>query len=333
MSKNAAMFVVLAIMLSACASKQPATPDWVAGDSKQYKSSQYLTGRGEASNQEEAKDRARADIAKVFQVAVIAESDDVQKYSSDQAGIQYESRVTRHITTHTNQIISGIQLAELWQDPASKIHHALAVLPRQQTAASLRQQVAQLDEDTDTHIERSRKSDDLFMKIAAANHAVESQLARESLQKMLQVVDISGRGIDTVRSSAKLQSDLDALLKRVHIASKVTADSTPGLDVVLSGGLAQAGFLIETEGKPDFILTGRLKLDDLGLKDGWYWQRGVLEIILSEAATNRVRGTKRWNIKGNAPDQGSMTKRALNHVDKVLKQELRAAIINMATSR
>lgn len=331
MKKTAAILIVL-FTLSACASKQPAVPDWVAGDSAQYQSAQYLTGRGEASIQEEAKDRARADLAKVFQVAVIAESDDVQKFSSSHAGTQYESHVTRRITTHTSQIISGIQLAELWQDPVSQTYHALAILPRQQTAASLRQQITQLDDDTGSHIERSRQSEDLFMKIAAANQAVESQLERETLQKMLQVVDITGRGIDTSRSSARLLGDLDVLLKRVHIASMVTADSPSGLGNVLSGGLANAGFLIETEGKPDFILTGRLKLDDLGLKDGWYWQRGVLEITLSESATGRVRGTKRWNIKGNAPDQGGATKRTLNHVDKLMKQELRTAIIHMATS-
>jgi hypothetical protein len=321
------------MFLHGCASKPPATPDWVAGESAQYKKAQYLIGRGQASGQEEAKDRARADLAKIFQVAIVAESDDIQKYKSDAGGEQYESQVMRRTSTQTSQIIRGIQLAELWQDPADRNYHALAILPRQQTAASLRQQISQLDEDTGNHIERSQKSEDQFLKIAAANQAVESQQERESLQKMLQVVDITGRGVEPRWSSETLRAGLDGLLKRVRIASQVANDGTPGLADVVSGALAKAGFMIETGEKPDFVLRSQLKLDDLGMKDGWYWQRGVLEVTLSEASTGRVRGTRRWNIKGNAPDRQSAATRTLNQADAVLKQELRGAIIDMANSR
>lgn len=331
--KRSVLLFAVSMLLSGCASKPLASPDWVTGESAQYKRAQYLVGRGQSASREEAKDRARADIAKIFQVAVIAESDDIQKYRSDAAGEQYESQITRRTATQTSQIVRGIQLAELWQDPADRNFHALAILPRQQAAASLRQQIGQLDEDTGNHIERSQQSEDLFQKIAAANLAVASQQERESLQKMLQVVDITGRGIAPRWSSESLKDGLDGLLKRVRIASRVAGDATPGLADVVAGALAGAGFMIETGEKPDFVLRSQMKLDDLGLKDGWYWQRGVLEVTLTETATGRVRGTKRWSIKGNAPDRESAAKRTLSQADTVLKQELRGAIIDMATSR
>ncbi|MBI5626421.1 MAG: hypothetical protein HY935_04375, partial [Nitrosomonadales bacterium] len=126
---------------------------------------------------------------------------------------------------------------------------------------------------------------------------------------------------------------LDDLLKRVRIASQVAAGSTPGLAEVVSGALAKAGFMIETGQNPDFVLQARMELSDLGFQEGWYWQRGVLEITLSETATGRVRGTRRWTIKSNAPDRESTSKRALSQADSVLKQELRVAIIDMAGSR
>jgi LPP20 lipoprotein len=329
-----AKMTLMFLFLSGCASNAPITPDWITGDSAQYKSAQYLIGRGQAAMQEEAKDRARADLAKIFQVAVVSDSEDMQKYNSAAAGPgQLESQASRRITTRTEQIISGIQIAELWQDPATKNYHVLAILPRLQTAASLRQQIGQLDETIGGLIEQSRKNTDLFLKIGAASLAIQSQQERESLQKSLQVVDITGRGAESQRSSAKLRSDLDELLKRVRITSQVAADSTPGLAEVVSGALAHAGFMIETGQSPDFVLQAKMDLADLGFKDGWYWQRGVLEIILTEKATGRVRGTKRWIIKSNAPDKDSAVKRALNQTDSVLKQELRAAIIDMANSR
>lgn len=320
-------------LLSGCASQPTSAPDWIAGDSAQYKRTQYLMGRGQASSQEDARDRARADLAKIFQVAVTVDSEDVQQFKSGSSGADdYQSQASRRITTHTEQIISGIQLAELWQDPATKNYHALAVLPRLQAAASLRQQIGKLDEATGNHLDQSRKNEDLFMKIASANQALESQQERDALQKSLQVVDITGRGLEPQRNSAKLGSDLDELVRRVKIASQVEADSTPGMVEIVAGALAKAGFMIAPGQNPDFILQAKMELADLGYKEGWYWQRGVLEVTLTETANNRVRGTRRWNIKSNAPDKESAAKRALSHADAVLKQELRGAIIEMATS-
>ncbi len=117
-----ATFALMFSFLSGCASKPPVAPDWISGDSVKYSSAQYLMGRGQAVPQEEARDRARADLAKIFQVAVIAESEDVQKFKTDPAGPgQYESHASRSISTRTEQIIRGIQIAELWQDPVSNI--------------------------------------------------------------------------------------------------------------------------------------------------------------------------------------------------------------------
>ena len=328
-----AIFAFILSLLSGCASKPPVAPDWISGDSARYNSTQYLIGRGQAATAEEARDRARADLSKIFQVAVVAESEDIQKFKTEPTGPgKYEGQASRSISTRTDQIIRGIQIAEMWQDPVSKSHYALAVLPRLQAAASLRQQISQLDEATGEHIEQSRKNSDLFLKIAAANLAVESEQERESLQKSLQVVDSTGRAPEPQWNSAKLNSDLNVLLQRVRISSQVTADSTPGLAEIVAGALAKAGFMIETGQNPDFVLQARMELDDLGFKEGWYWQRGVLDVTLSETPTGRVRGTRRWTIKSNAPDRETATKRALNQADALLKQELRTAIIEMANS-
>jgi LPP20 lipoprotein len=327
------LFAATLLLLGGCATK-PTQPDWVTGDSATYKSSQYLLGRGQADTQEDAKDRARADLAKIFQVAVVASSNDVQQFKSEgSAGGQYESQSSRSITTRTEQIIRGIQIAELWQDPATKTFYALATLPRLQTAASLRQQIGQLDDATGNYITQSRNNSDLFLKITAASQALESQRERDMLQKSLQVVDITGRGIEAQWNAAKLTADLDELLKRVRIASRVTADSVPGSAEIVAGALAQAGFMIETGQNPDFVLQARLSLIDMGVREGWYWQRGSLEITLTEAANGRVRGTKRWDIKASATDRETSIRRALNQADEILKQELGATIIGMATAQ
>lgn len=330
------VFAATVLLLGGCATK-PTQPDWIAGDSAKFKSTEYLIGRGQASTMEEAKDRARADLAKIFQVAVAVDSEDVQSFKSDStvaggAG-QYAGESSRRISTRTDQIVRGIQIAEIWQDPASKNQYVLAILPRLQAAASLRQQINQLDDATQASVDQSKKNADLFVKIAAASKAVGSQLEREGLQKALQVVDITGRGVESKYNSGRLKADMDDLLKRVRVAPKVLEGSTPGLDEVVAGALSQAGFMIDTGEKPDFLLKASLRLTDLGLKEGWYWQRGNLEISVSDAVTGRVLGTQRWPIKGAATDEETAIRRSLDEADAILKKELGATIIGMATSR
>jgi hypothetical protein len=330
------VFAATVLLLGGCATK-PTQPDWIAGDSAKFKSTEYLIGRGQASTLEEAKDRARADLAKIFQVAVAVDSEDVQSFKSDStvaggAG-QYAGESSRRISTRTDQIVRGIQIVEIWQDPASKNQYVLAILPRLQAAAALRQQINQLDDATQASVDQSKKNADLFVKIAAASKAVGSQLEREGLQKALQVVDITGRGVESKYNSGRLKADMDDLLKRVRVAPKVLEGSTPGLDEVVAGALSQAGFMIDTGEKPDFLLKASLKLTDLGLKEGWYWQRGNLEISVSDAATGRVLGTQRWPIKGAATDEETAIRRSLDEADAILKKELGATIIGMATSR
>ncbi|HUX90514.1 MAG TPA: LPP20 family lipoprotein [Gallionellaceae bacterium] len=329
------VFASVALLLGGCATKST-QPDWVAGDSAKYAKSEYLFGRGSASSVEDAKKRALADLSEIFQVSIAVNSEDVQSYKKNSKAPdseQFSAESTRRISTTSDQIIRGIQVAEIWQDPVRKDYHVLAVLQRQQAAAALRQQMDQLDDAVQASIDQSKNSTDLFVKIAAASKAIDTQLEREGLQKTLQVVSASGRGLDSNYNSGRLKADLDDLLKRVRVAPKVVEGSTPGLEQVVAGALSKAGFMIDTGENPDFLLTASLALTDLGLKEGWYWQRGNLEITLTEAATGRVRGTQRWPIKSSATDKGTAIRRALDEADAVLKKELGATIIGMATSQ
>jgi len=328
-------FMFAAALLAGCASK-PITPDWVDGQAAKYPAGQYLIGRGSASTSEQAQERARADLAKIFQVAVAAESEDVQSFSRDSAngaaGGQYEERTARRITTRTEQIVRGIRIAELWQDPATKTHHALAVLQRLPAANALREEINRLDAATRQYVQQSRAASDVFVKIGAASRAIESQTEREGFQRSLKVVDITGRGIESEFSSSQLIADRDALLKRVRISPRIPAGADPELESIVRGALAASGFLTEGGDKPDFVLEARMTLNDLGRKEGWYWQRGSIEVTLIEAAANRVRGTKSWIIKGSALNAAEARQRALQEADSMLKKDLRRTLTGFATN-
>jgi hypothetical protein len=321
--------VAASVSLVGCASA-PTAPDWVTGKSAKYPDSRFLLGRGQSDGAEDARNRARADLAKVFEVAVLAETRDATRFASTPEGGKTESQVTRNIVTRTERIVRGVQIADTWQDPESKAHHALAILPRLQAAVALREEIERLDAATRGYVGQARKAQDLLTQVAFANRAYDTQRERDGVQKTLQVVDVTGRGVDPEFNSGQLAADLDALLNRVRIKPQVATGSQDALGRILSAALSAAGFVPDAEASAPYVLVGSLQLDDLGLIEGWYWTRGTLEVHLAEAASGKVRGNKRWEIKTSSAQRATAQRRALDETDALLRKELRPAILGFA---
>jgi hypothetical protein len=316
--------VLMAVMLAAC-SHSPPHPDWLSGDTARYDSDRYLLGRGEAPTLEQAKDRARSDVAKIFEVAVNESSEDVRSAESrDQGGARQsgsDARVSRTLTTHTDQVLEGVRIAETWHDPQNGDYYALAVLSRSQAAASLRQEITQLDEATRRYLDQSRAAGDLLDKIAAARRALETQQARESYQNTLKVVDRSGQGIPAEWNTARLRADLRDLQARLKVAVQVPPDAPPALSAIVAGALAEGGYVTVEEPKADFVLAVQTTLNEPNFREGWYWVTGDVQAQL-RSADGRVRGTRSWPVKASAQDAMMARQRAWDEVNALLKQQL-----------
>jgi len=72
--------IIIALLLSGCAAgTRESAPDWLDGRSAQYTEARYLLGQGQAPSAAQARDRARAELAKVFATEVNERSEDVAR--------------------------------------------------------------------------------------------------------------------------------------------------------------------------------------------------------------------------------------------------------------
>ena len=338
MTLRTLILVLGAVLLGACGgtpSKPADQPDWISGRSKQYPPELYLTGRGQSKQSDDAKDRARADLAKTFEVYIQENQKDVQAYSAvkeDDKPQQTHSQldVTRTILTSTDQIVRGIQIGDVWRDSVSGEQYALAILPRQQAAAALRQEIGRLDESTRINIDSAANSEDALIKIGKANRALNAQIERLAFQRSLSVVDRSGEGVRTTWSIASLQNDFEKLLNRTHMRPTITNDDSGQIKDIMAGAIAAAGFTADESPSADFTLETSLSLEDLGQKsDGWWWSQGALEIKLLDK-NGKTRGNKRWPIKVSAQQKPVVAQRAKDEVAKILNKDLRATLVSFA---
>lgn len=325
--------IVLVALLAGCAGQhRPDRPDWLQGESSRYSDALYLLGRGSADDLDVAKDRARADIAKVFQVAVVEHGSDELSYqrrtTSEGSQEQSAQRATRQVTTDTDQLLQGVEIAEVWRDERARRYYALAILSRQQAAVGLRQHIGRLDTDTSTHIERARAAESPLKKIHAALQAVQAQRERAGLQQSLQAIDPSGQGTPPIWNLAGLETELRQVLERLQIKGQAHGEHEAPVQRALDGALAAAGFGVPTD-KADYVVNAELRQQPSERVDGWHWGRGTLEIFMTDAS-GAVVGRRHWNLKVAARQAEQVAERLLNEVAEMLKAELRPTVLGFA---
>ncbi len=339
MAARTIYLMAIAVLLAGCAVKggapeQGAQPDWVMGISAQYPKGVYLCGVGEGDTLTDAKSRARAEVAKIFNVAVQETSIENASFSSSSFGDDGETTesltIDREIRTSTQQVLAGVELPEVWQDPVTHRYYALAVLPRLKTAASLRSEVDQLDAATAAQIEQAHATDSLFRKIRFAERALELQAKRRVLARQLKVVSPVGQVTDTPWSLEKLRADRDALIARVSIKPRADGDFADELQRALANVLAAQGYDVGPEGRYEALLT--LTSTQLpAAQDRWYLQKALLVLSVTGEGGAYLGGYE-WHFQVSATKPSLADIRVLEQANVIIRAELNDRLLATLTA-
>ncbi len=329
---------MFSLLLTACAtdggSVHAGQPLWVSDQEAAYPAANYLLGTGQAEDPATAKDRARADLAKVFSIAIEAQAEDSTVIHQDDSGNRRQMTVRRQIQTRTKQVLEGVEIAALWFDPENKRYHALALLRRGRTGRTLTAQITPLDRQTAVYLKQAEAATEVLPRLAYLARAVNLQQQRAALQQLLRVVDVSGRGVTPRWSMPALLAALDESFARLRVRPEahVCGDDDPAnLLQALRGAIAAAGLKTDEQGAL-FALHAQLSLDDLRQRQGWYWLRGRLQVLLMDAAGEHVYGQHRWPIKQSATEAAVVERRVMDQVNAILKKELRTTLQAFAVS-
>jgi len=317
--------VLAAALLTACAST-PQRPDWVDGLSAEYPQQGFLLGRGQADDQEQAADRARADLAKIFAVQVNASSSDTQSYTAQGGTGQDTLDVSRSVTTHTDQLLRGVEISDYWQDPVSQSWHALAVLSRLKAGQGLRQDIAALDARTRGLLQQAKRGEQ-FHRIALVSQALLAQQQRADLNRTLQAVEITGRGVTPQWNTGELAAQRSALMAQVRITPRGAGNNADAVRAMLGAALAKAGITVA----PSALYTMKAELDSDALppRDNWHWVRGTLQVTLYDAKNNAL-GVERWELKASATDAPTAKRRFLDIAAETLEKNIEATLVRFA---
>ncbi len=330
-------FLLPCLVLSGCMQSMPVVnsgqPDWISGDSPSYPNVQYVVASGSASNAEQAKDRALANLSKVFELHIRDSSTtrpnvQVVKQNGAESVSKSQSRA-QNVNIQTNKIIDGVRIAQQWQSPDLS-HYALAVLDRHQAGNNIRGEITRLDEQAGFELNSVATKKNILQKVAVYQRVLTLQDQRDALQKTLKVIDLSGQGVESKWNRAELRADLEASLTALNMKPEILHDDVGGLDKVLRGAMSKSGFPETTGTETGHALSAGLVVQPPIVSQGWHWLRGTLTLRLSSAG-GQVLGNKTWPLKVSASSKAELNQRMIASVEKKLNHGLRAALMDFAT--
>ncbi len=339
-NKNTGIYLVIlfscSLLLSACAQTSTGikhssndTPDWLNGEPDMYPNFKYLTATDSALNLETAKDRALSGLARIFEVRIREVSTTRQNVQSHRSNGTETVRTAQQLATtvnlSTDKMVQGARIAEQWHDPDDLNWYALAVLDRTQAGNNIRQQIHELDRQTNYFLQQVENQRDPLLHISDLYTASQLQHNRQVLQKTLKVIDIKGKGVPSQWNLIALDEQLHQAMRNLPVQTTVSDDTVGGLKTILQGAAAEAGF---KPGNRGYQLMASIKTQPPIYRDNWYWLRGSLKLSFLATDRHTVLGYKSWPLKISAQSEIQLTSRMQKSIDKKLKQELLPSILS-----
>jgi len=310
-------------------------PGWINGESDLYPNSHYVVANGSASNAEQAKDRALANLTKVFELHIRESSTSRQDVKSLKQGgsekVSTSQSLSSRIDIKTTKIIDGARIAEQWQHPGDLTHYALAVLDRKQAGNNIRGEIERLDQETGFELNAAKTENSPLIKVTNYQQALALQEKRDAMQRTLKVIDLSGQGSESKWNRAELRTLLDTSLSSLNMKPEIMSDSVGGLDKLLKGAMANAGFAEASKTKSNYILSASLETQPAIKNQDWFWLRGTLTLRLA-SADGTVQGNKTWPLKVSASSEAQLPARMMSSVEKKLNASLKSVVLGFAAT-
>jgi len=327
------LLIIFCLLLPLFTVQAETAPDWVTNQGR-GNPEVFLSATGIADNPELAKDRALGNLAKIFE-AQISDTSSRQSATSVTTRMGVETveqahQLTQRVQVKSDVVIRGAVISEIWHDPVLQLYHALAELNRVQAKNNLYEEIMQLDADTRALLKLQQTSQPRLQRIAYINRAIELQQQRQVLQQMLKIIDRHGPGDEAPWSPTELRLMLEQQLQGVSLSLSIVNDDPSGkLEKTLLSAIANAGFSARAKG--NYQLVAQLDVNDLGLNQGWYWQRAVLEVQLKQG--EQLIGSHTFRFKVAALRQTELERRLLSMISQKLDDELYVTLVGFASGR
>jgi len=296
------LFAVCIAVLPCLAFAKQDTPDWVNGSSMEFPREQYVTGVGLGDDRTTAEERARAQVAQVFSALVTVDTtlSESESNATDNSASKtsFMQNIKQNIQTTSSKILEGVEIADNWQDPATKQYYALAVLERAPAIKAMNGRIADINTEAAVWKKDFDAAQEKFARVKAAVKMLALIKMKDDLKSQLRVLDPSGANIvDTQDLSMKpeLLKAVSALDIAVNVTGEKASDVETGIVTALTALNMEAKIVSGQEpseyASSDIVVDAAVTVEQPKntLKDDrWQWSRATVTVSMKDGKSGKV---------------------------------------------
>lgn len=299
-----------AFALAACGAPRP--PAWTLDPAPLYPPAAYLTGVASAGNRAAAEDRARAEIAKIFQVDIHSTLTSSEGEARSRVGAlasdEYRQSVSAELIATTDKALRGVRIAEIWTDPHRGEYFALAVLDRLAAARPLRSELNDIDLTVAGQVSRARQISSPTRRLGLYLAALRGLERRRVLAGDLVILDPSGYVPVPPHAAGEIAALADRTAGEIGIGIDLAGDRDGIVRGALIRTLASAGLRLATEEARNLTVSGAVTAEKYTNDDPWQWTVVSAQVELLDGREERPLDSLRTTVReGSRQPQRSDT--------------------------
>ena len=326
---------ILVALCASCAWGNPRNPkpDWVDGSSAQFPRESYITGVGNADDRVAAEDRARGEISRVFstQVKVNTASEaveNVRQKTGAKDEVTFAQSMAHSVETVSQKVLEGVEIRETWQDDASRVWYALAVLDKAKATSAVTDKIADFDGQVKQWYAQMAQATEKLPRVKAGMKLLAIFKARRALEDDLRV--LGGTGMPNPVDEAAVRTTAAKAVSELDVAVDITGAKSREVETGVVKGLN--GFGIQAtagapQGAADIVVTGEVETNPAeGTDARWKFARSYVTVSCKDGGTGKVFLQFDVTEKGSSGDYNTAARRSLANISKKTAAAVSAGI-------
>lgn len=336
--RNALLSLPILLGLAACAGAgKPAPvaggprPAWVEGESPKFPRSRYVVGVGSADDQAAADERARGEIARVFNADVTAVTGTDESESTltrdGKTSTSFSQNVSQQVRTVAKKALEGSNIVERWKDPTGR-YHALAALSKAEALLEVTDKLHTIDGEAASYKAKLDAATDRFDKAKAAAKLSALLKARASLEADHRV--LGGGKAETDLDAGAARAAAAAALAALNVVVSADGEGAKELTTGLVAGLTASGLSAKpgvNGGPADLLAEADVSVAPEDRPDPkWKWSRATATVSLKEGREGKTFARFELSERQASADAGEARRRALAELGKKSAVKVQAAV-------
>lgn len=254
-----------------------------AAEKRSYSPERYMTATGTGKTEEEARNRALAELSRIFESKVESETIDRIKAVTGPQGQRIDQQVESRVKVTSAVELKGAEIGGVWFDDGKRLYYAVAALERQPARDNWLRQLRDADMAIEGKFKAYENASSRLIKLKTLYGIVDLWVDREVTASRLRVLG-GWEEEFPVYDMRVVFVAMPEIKSTMPIFVEVEGEGGETLRAKVSEALGRAGYVMAGErAEADVLISGELTVKPVEVKEiGWKYARAKAVVSIKD---------------------------------------------------